>query len=169
MPKFSIFVMCFISINLLFALGNKEQIPRKKNNLLALKQCEFNLSSKQKKLRVYMAQSEMEKIIGLSNLESKELGKDLGMLFLYPHKGLKSFWMPETNFDLDIFFLDENSKIIKIVRRLPHFPFKKPVKSIPKTESIFSLNVLEIRSGDPISNLLKEGDYLGPCNLLAKY
>jgi uncharacterized membrane protein (UPF0127 family) len=44
----------------------------------------------------------------------KEMPQNTGMLFIYPEEQFLSFWMKNTFISLDIIFLDQNLKIIKI-------------------------------------------------------
>ena len=75
-----------------------------------------------------IADTEREHITGLSNHET--LAENEGMIFTYPEPRLGvSFWMPaRMNFDIDILFLDEEKKIVKIFRKV------KPCKSNDPTD-----------------------------------
>jgi uncharacterized membrane protein (UPF0127 family) len=55
-----------------------------------------------------------ERAMGLMFRE--ELGKNEGMLFIWPENTTGSFWMKNTLISLDIIFIDGEHKIINIVR-----------------------------------------------------
>ena len=68
--------------------------------------------------------------------------------------------MPDTWFDLDIFFLDENLTVIALERSLPKHPGRKIPPPIAHTSSHFSRHVLEVKSGTPLSKKIVIGTRL---------
>lgn len=104
---------------------------------------------------VYLAISTAEQNNGLSGWKPAQLKKDHGMLFLYKKPGIRSFWMPNTYFNLDIIYLDSNFKVLKIDRNAPHHPsYKEPVPRLPTT---ISHHVLEIHAKSELSKQIEVG------------
>ena len=64
------------------------------------------------KLDIEIADSDYETQTGLMYRSSME--KDQGMLFIFPTAAMHSFYMKNTEFSLDILFIDENLKIVTI-------------------------------------------------------
>ena len=65
-------------------------------------------------IRVKLALTEGEKTKGLSGDSENQFKKDEGLLFFYSKRGRRSFWMPDTYFPLDLFFLDKKLKLLLI-------------------------------------------------------
>ena len=63
-------------------------------------------------LKVELAQSELEKSIGLSN--RKLNANNSYMMFMYSQPQQVTFWMKNTKKDLSIAFIDPNNRIIQI-------------------------------------------------------
>lgn len=95
---------------------------------------------------------------GLSGVRADEFDIDDAKLFFYLREESRTFWMPETFFDLDIFYLNEDLEIIEIVRDLPHHPSRE--EPIPRAPAVISRYVLEMRSDSPIARGLRVGDSL---------
>ena len=89
---------------------------------------------------------------GLSNREFMEENK--GMLFVFPGKQIRRFWMKDMNFPLDIVWLDDN-KIIKIDQNA------QPEGNSPtrRYSSPMPINyVLEVNAGWCNQNNIKVGN-----------
>jgi uncharacterized membrane protein (UPF0127 family) len=56
------------------------------------------------KTKLAFTPSEQEQ--GLSGIRPENFNNDQGMLFFYLEDGEKLFWMPDTYFNLDLFYLD---------------------------------------------------------------
>lgn len=69
-----------------------------------------------KKFKVEIAEGDKEKALGLGNRRS--LCRSCGMLFLFPEKGKRSFWMKNMRFPLDIIWIGEN-KIVHMEKNIP--------------------------------------------------
>ena len=111
-------------------------------------------------IRVRLALSEEEKTKGLSGISDNQFKKDEGLLFFYTKRGKRSFWMPDTYFPLDIFFLDKKLKIVDIVRNLPNHPGFEEPPPIPRARTVYAFHVLEMRSDSHLAKKLNHGDQL---------
>lgn len=84
----------------------------------------------------------------------EELGEYSGMLFIFPDKIERTFWMKNTLIPLDMIFIDSNMKIVKIVQA-------EPCSADPcshyKSERV-AMYVLEVNKGFSESHGIKEGN-----------
>lgn len=110
-------------------------------------------------VKTSIAYTTAEKTKGLQGVKDSEFDEDQGKLFFYHTTTARSFWMPNTFFDLDIIYLDENLKILDIVPDLPHYEGSISSQT-PRAPSIVSRHVLEMKASSPISSSLKVGDRL---------
>lgn len=101
-----------------------------------------------------------ETSLGLSGISSEKFSDDQGLLFFFLEDAERNFWMPDTYFNLDIIFLDENLKIIHIEKNVPAHPGRSEVPPIPKTPTIKCRYVLEIKANVPFGNSLMAGEKL---------
>lgn len=97
---------------------------------------------------------------GLSGTKLKDWADDQGMFFLFAWPGPKNFWMPDTYFNLDIFFLDPALKVVAVERHMAAHPGRGEPPAIARTASHFAMYVLEIYSGSALASKIKEGDQL---------
>jgi len=84
----------------------------------------------------------------------REMDENQGMLFLFPHQELQSFWMKNTILSLDIIFVDDASRIVKIHKdAVPfdqgHYPSEVPAQY-----------VVEVLGGFTERHGIKEGDMI---------
>lgn len=107
-----------------------------------------------------LAISPAEQEQGLSGVRPDQFDEDDGMLFFYLDEGDRQFWMPDTYFDLDLFYLDKDLKIIDIIRKLPHYIGRTNPDLIPRARSVWARHVLEMKAASHISQKLKLGDVL---------
>ena len=70
-----------------------------------------------KKILVEIAKTPAELSQGLSGREA--LGRNRGMLFVFPSVGRRPFWMKEMKFDLDFVFIKEGA-VVDLVESVPH-------------------------------------------------
>lgn len=97
---------------------------------------------------------------GLSGVKSEDYEDNQGMLFFYADDDERHFWMPDTYFDLDLFYLDRDLKIIDIVRKLPFYIGRANPELIPRARGVWCRHTLEMKSTSPIAQKLKIGDLL---------
>lgn len=106
-----------------------------------------------------LADTAREQTQGLQNVQEEEFGVNDGKLFFYLRDSARTFWMPNTFFDLDIFYLDEELKIIEVVRDVPHYTGNVD-SEIPRAPTITSRHVLEMKADSPVADNLNEQDVL---------
>lgn len=116
---------------------------------------ELQISSGQKVL-VQLAISESDQIKGLSGIKPDQLKDNQGMLFVYDQLGQRSFWMPDTYMDLDLFYLDQNMRVIDVYRNLKHHPGRDEPPSIPRAPTVYAWHVLELKSSSPLAKEIRQ-------------
>lgn len=103
-------------------------------------------------IKVEIADDFEEQKQGLSDRES--LCEDCGMLFVFPRKQVRSFWMKNMNFPIDIIWI-QDKKIVHISENL------SPEGEAPEEtySSILPVNyVLEVNAGITDNYGIKMGD-----------
>lgn len=86
------------------------------------------------------------------------LSEDRGMLFLFPAKGLHSFWMKNTLISLDIIWVDESRAIVHIEEDVPPCQADPCPSYSPVAKAVA---VLELAAGQVAKRGLRIGDVLG--------
>lgn len=81
----------------------------------------------------------------------KELKKDHGMLFMFPIQKKQSFWMKDTFVSLDMFFVDQNWKLVGLLENVP------VNNSKPRSIDSDSQYVIELNAGVAAENQIKDG------------
>ena len=89
--------------------------------------------------QVEVADTPSKRAMGLQY--RKELGKDHGMIFLFPAESPQSFWMKNTPIPLDMIFIDRERKIVGIIEQTVPFSLESCSVGVP------SQFVLEINGG----------------------
>lgn len=104
--------------------------------------------------KLYIAATEQEKQIGLSN--RKNLPQDYGMLFPFEKDGYHAFWMKNMKFPIDIIYIRDN-KVIEVLEKVqpPSSPDVNPQILRPKE---LANTVLEINAGLAKKHNIKKGD-----------
>jgi uncharacterized membrane protein (UPF0127 family) len=113
-----------------------------------------------RQLKIDLALSVSEQRRGVSGIKDKDFANDRGILFVYWGYAQRQFWMPDTYFDLDIFFLDKDLKILEVERNVPHYPGRQNPSKIPRTKKVLSAHVLEMKSDSTLAKELKPGHTL---------
>lgn len=119
---------------------------------------DYLISPNGKKIIITKAETLKEQVRGLSGVKSNEFSDMQGMLFIYENEGIKNFWMPDTYFNLDIFFMDKNLKVVGIDRNAPAHPGKQEPPSIYRVKPYRAKYVLEVKANSPTVLGVKEGD-----------
>lgn len=118
------------------------------------------LTARNEKITTIVADTMERQAQGLSGIQDRDWNEDWGMLFIYADEGIRKFWMPDTYFALDIFFLTSDFKVIHIERNVPSHPGKNEPPEIPRTPPIFAHHVLELKANSTIAKSIVEGDRL---------
>ncbi len=106
-------------------------------------------------LRIALADSESERVIGLSGRGS--IGEGSGMLFVFEQANSQGFWMKDMKFPIDIIWI-YNNQVVDITEEVPvpgdvseaQLPVYTPKTQIDK--------VLEVQSGWAQRHNVKIGD-----------
>ncbi len=101
-----------------------------------------------------------QQIKGLSGVLSESFKHNEGMLFLNKTDDFRTFWMIDTFFNMDIYFLNKDLKILYIDRNIKYHPGIKNQSQIEYTKTIMCRHVLELRADSKISKKLKINDKL---------
>jgi uncharacterized membrane protein (UPF0127 family) len=144
----------FLTLCLLSLLLSCQSESRK-----SLKEVDL-LTPKGTAIRTRLAITHKDQERGLSGTRSEDFDEDEGMLFYYLEDGEKYFWMPDTYFDLDLFYLDKDLKVLDIVRRLPYHVGRHNEDLIPRARPVWCRHTLEMKSDSKISSGIQVGDKL---------
>ncbi|OFZ22351.1 MAG: hypothetical protein A2202_03095 [Bdellovibrionales bacterium RIFOXYA1_FULL_36_14] len=124
----------------------------------ALSQVEYPLLiPPDQKIRVELAVTVKDLKKGLSGVKSEDFKIDQGMLFCFEKQEIKVFWMPDTRFNLDIFFLSGDLTVLDIERNMPFYPGFDHPQRIPRTRPITAHHVLEMRADSPFAKKITKG------------
>ncbi len=118
------------------------------------------VTPRQELIKTRLVFTDPDQVQGLSGIKDSEFENNEGMLFFYLEDGEKAFWMPDTYFDLDLFYLDHELKIIDVVRRLPHHVGRLSPELIPRARGVWCRHVLELKASSPIAEKLQIGEKL---------
>lgn len=111
-------------------------------------------------LITYVAEGEALQSQGLSGVLPEHFNDDEAMFFVYENEGMRRFWMPDTYFNLDIFFLDQLLRVIDIERNMPAHPGHQEPPKIARSRTIRAWHVLEVKSSSPMARKIKIGQQL---------
>lgn len=111
-------------------------------------------------IRTKVVVTDAEQEQGLSGIKPDQFGDDEGMLFYYFADDEKNFWMPDTYFDLDLFYLDQNLKVVDIIRKLPHYIGRTSPDLIPRARPVWCRHTLEMKASSPLAKKINVGDQL---------
>lgn len=100
-------------------------------------------------IEVALADDEEERNMGLMDVNN--LPPDKGMLFIFDKQEPLSFWMANTPLSLDIFFVNESGKIVRIHQNTQPFSEKNLASEKP------ARYVIETNSGFSVSHDIQEG------------
>ncbi len=111
-------------------------------------------------LNVRIAIGPYETSLGLSGVHPENFKDNQGLFFFFHQEEDRVFWMPDTYFNLDIIFLDENLKVVHLEKNFPFHPGRSERPPIPRTPVIKCRYVLEIKAGSQFGRVLNKGDNL---------
>ena len=109
----------------------------------------MTIGKKSYNLEVARTETEQEK--GLMKRDS--MPQDHGMIFVFPDEQMRSFWMKNTRFPLDILFLDSRGKVVSI----------HPMRAYDESNTSSDLPAqyaVELNKGQAESSGVKVGDVL---------
>ncbi len=104
-------------------------------------------------LRVELAKTKAQHERGL--MYRKSMSEDRGMLFIFPESNFWSFWMKNTNIPLDIIWLDEDRKVIDMVKGARPVKIENPPSFTPVSQARYAL---EVNAGFAEKNNIEIGD-----------
>ncbi|MBC31108.1 MAG: hypothetical protein CMH48_09695 [Muricauda sp.] len=104
-------------------------------------------------LDIEFAETEYETQTGLMYRQSME--DNQGMLFIFPDVAMHSFYMKNTEFPLDIVFIDENQKIVTIQKDAQPLD-EKSISSVVPVKYVLEINAglsekWQLQVGDSIA------------------
>ena len=100
----------------------------------------------------WLAETPPQRRRGLMNVSADQLGA-WGMLFVWPNRRPRTFWMKDTPVPLTVAFLDERRRILRTAAMAP--------KGAARTSSGVPVRyALELPSSDPAAGKLRPGDRL---------
>ena len=117
-------------------------------------------NSKKIPLDIKLAIGPYETSLGLSGVLPDQYKETQGLFFFFISDEDRTFWMPDTFFNLGIIFLDENLKVLHIERNFPAHPGRSENPPIPRTPIVKCRYVLEIKANAPFGKDLNVGDTL---------
>ena len=91
-------------------------------------------------LSLDIADNEQKRSYGLMN--RKDLKANSGMLFIWKDSQIRNFWMKNTHFNLDLFFLDNHGEIIEIYKNAKAFD-ETNIISKKKVKYVLEMNAGE--------------------------
>ena len=150
------FILMLVVIMLAVAVINEfaRHQPQKESGAAAMQYATVTLFTQTAKpllIKAEVAATEEQITTGL--MFRKSLGKDQGMLFVFPNVNVQHFWMKNTLIPLDMVFIAENMTIIKIHHAIPCssdpcqlYNSEQPIKY-----------VLEVNGNFTIYHAIKEG------------
>lgn len=108
------------------------------------------------KISVEYAETPEKQATGLMN--RKSLGKNSGMLFIFPDEKIRSFWMKNVPIPLDIIFISTSGHINEITTMKPCLPDTEACPAYASKNPVRF--AIEINAGFTAKNHIVEGDIL---------
>jgi hypothetical protein len=106
-------------------------------------------------LTVEIADTAVLQLRGLSYRDM--LKEDYGMLFIYPEKKIREFWMKSMLFNLDVLWISDN----RVVGLQENIPFESPKVDVVRFKPDVAVDmVLEVNAGWIFENNINIGDIL---------
>ena len=151
LKKFKISLLGFFLIilsNIVFAENNRP--------LFKKIMCSINVNKKNpQELSLDIADNELKRSYGLMN--RRDMKPNSGMLFIWKDSQIRNFWMKNTHFNLDLFFLNKQGQIIEIYKNAKAFD-ETNIKSQNKVNFVVELKSGEypLMIGDKFNCLFKD-------------
>ncbi len=144
----------FLTLLCLFTLLSCQSESQDTLKLLSLKTPQGDL------IKTDLVFTPADTMQGLSGIKSEDYAEDRGMFFFNLNDEERHFWMPDTYFDLDLFYLDKDLVVLDIVRKLPFYIGRANQELIPRARGVWCRHVLEMKASSPIAAKIKIGDRL---------
>ena len=110
---------------------------------------------KNERFIVELADTSEKQALGL--MFRDQMADDHGMLFLFPGEGMRSFWMKNTRIPLDIFYFDQELKLVSVSEN--DSPAGLSVAPVIRVQDRLKY-VLELNAGKAAELGVKTGDIL---------
>ncbi len=146
--------LCFLTLLVIFSCNDSAPVSLKE-----VKPVKMQLESGEE-IIVQLALTPEQQVQGLSGKQPNEFAEDEGMLFFNLDDRLRQFWMPDTYFDLDIFCLDKDLKVVDVDRKVPHYIGRENYDQIPRAKAFICRHVFEMKASSAISAKLQVGKKL---------
>ena len=103
--------------------------------------CSINVNKNNaQELSLDIADNEQKRSYGLMNRE--DIKPNSGMLFIWKDSQIRNFWMKNTHFNIDLFFLNNQGEIIEIYKNAKAFD-ETNIKSKDKVKYVLEMNAGE--------------------------
>ena len=103
--------------------------------------CSVNFGNNNaQKLSLEIADNELKRSYGLMN--RRDMKPNSGMLFIWKDSQIRNFWMKNTHFNIDLFFLNNQREIIEIYKNAKAFD-ETNIKSKEKVKYVLEMNAGE--------------------------
>lgn len=146
------FIIILVFPLLLMACTQKERTPKNQGRVLDI-EGSLSVFKKGKKVTsfdVAIADTETERNTGL--MDVRVLPDHQGMLFIFEESKPLTFWMANTPLSLDMLFVNEDMKIVRIHRATQPFSEERYGSDLP------ARYVLELIAGTAVNFDIQEGD-----------
>ena len=107
-----------------------------------------------------VASTDSERMKGL--MFRREMGKDQGMIFIFPKTEVHSFWMRNTYLPLDMIFLDDSFSVLGVLDHVP------PLNELPRSIGKPGRYVIELNAGRAAELKIVPGTKAKPGSTLPK-
>lgn len=111
-------------------------------------------------IRVRLALSDAEKTLGLSGLRKTKFAEDEALLMMSIDDGLRGVHMPDTYFNLDVFFLDRDLRVVGLQRNLKAHPGRSEPPKIEASSRVYARHMMEMRADSRYARRIQVGTVL---------
>ena len=103
--------------------------------------CSINVNKNHpQELFLDIADNQQKRSYGLMN--RRDMKSNSGMIFIWKDSQIRNFWMKNTHFNLDLFFLNKQGEIIEIFKNAKAFD-ETNIKSKEKVKYVLEMNAGE--------------------------
>jgi uncharacterized membrane protein (UPF0127 family) len=108
-------------------------------------------------LKLRLALNNVQKEKGLSGIAADDFADDEALLMVFFNYGPRSVLMGDTNFNLDVFFLDHTLTVDGLQRNLTAHPGTTEPPLIEESREIKARHILEMRSVTSQASQIEQG------------